>query len=203
MPDFTFYIDRTDRDYILNSLLDGTALGIIPNINYPTPFPETYRSLTPDLIRCLDVNPRCYISGAFSTRNIQTIKMENGAYAGTYVVTENKGGPVLALSLVTQRVKDDCEQIAPSHLTYSARFWDEQLMSLVPPSDALKAAFKQVRGLLMNACDKLKEPSPVWIGRSTRRRFASGDVCLLLNGVLVRATSASITSSSAPNRCQP
>ena len=191
MPDFTFYIDQTDRDSILNALLDGTGLSVIPNINHPTPFPETYGSLRPELIRCLDVNPRCYISGPFSTRNIQTVKMENGAYAGTYVVTENKGGPVLALSLVTQRIEDGCEQIAPSHLTYSARFWNEQLTTLVPPSEALKAAFKQVRGLLMSACGKLKKPSPVWIGRSATKRFETGDVSLLLNGVLVRASSDS------------
>lgn len=185
MPDFIFYIDEIDRDIILKTLLDEADLRIIPNINHSTAFPESFKSVTPELIRCLELNPRCYISGSFSLLPPQTMKMEKGTYAGTYVVAQNKGGPLLILSLLTRPIESVCGRLAPSHLTYSKSTWNEQLTDLVPPSEALKAGFKQVRKILKNACVKLEGSNSVWIGRSAAKRFEVGNVPLLVDGVVV------------------
>lgn len=184
MSDFTFYINEADRDSILQALLEETNLKITPNINHPTPFPESFRTLTPELVRCLEINPCCYISGPFSTHAIQTVEMEKGAYAGSYVVAENKGGPLLKLSLVTQRIEGVCKYLAPSHLTHAAKFWNEESTQLISPSEELKASFKFVRDLLMRHCKKTKTPS-VCVGLSALRDFESGEMRLLVNGVLM------------------
>lgn len=184
MPDFTFYINDVDRDSILRVLLEGTHLKITPNINHLTPFPESFGSVSPELVSCLDMNPSCYISGPFSKCAVQTVEMEKGTYAGTYVVAENKGGPILKLSLVTQRIDGGCKRLVPSHLTYAAKFWNEKSTQLISASEELKASFKFVRGLLVSRCKKLKTPS-VCIGRSAFEDFESGEMSLLVNGVLL------------------
>lgn len=188
MPDFTFYIDDADRDSILESLLKGTGLAITPNINYPDPVPKSFASLTPELIRGLDTNPRCYISGAFSTCNIQTIKMEKGICAGTYVVAENKGGPLLVLSLGTQKTKDLSPCLVPSHLTYASKFWNTQLTQLVSPTADLKAAFRDVRKLLMSHCKSLKQPCRAWVGHSALKSFKAEKTSMLVNGMRLKVT---------------
>jgi hypothetical protein len=182
MYDVTFYVDITDRGSILGALLGDADFAVTPNSNYPAPAPRMFKEVTAELLRFLDINPRCYITGPFSRKALQTMKLEKGPYAGTYVVVENRGGPALALSFVMPKEESDGKRLAPSHLTHAAKFWNEQLTQLVPASEELKSAFKSVRKLLQARCDKLQKPYNVWIGHSAARRFQSGELSLLIDG---------------------
>src|SRR5215469_14778406 len=99
MAEFDFYGSEEDAYRALGAILQRPGIRLTPSRNYTTTHPKAYAEIDESLRESLRINRQLYITGDFSACPIRLSEVRAGKYAGTYVVDEYRGGPVMSVSL--------------------------------------------------------------------------------------------------------
>jgi hypothetical protein len=194
MSEFYFYINTEEREIILEALLNGHGFKITPARNYPTQSPIFFEKPSSELIANFNINPCCYLSGYFSTHPIRMTRLKSGSYAGTYVVTENEGGPILSLRLRASHFENELEMLSPSCLSYPSYLLNNNLQK-IPQTEELKSAFMTARRLIKKYCKPIRVLKTSWIGRKAHEDFITGKSAILSNGVWIKASGETVRNN--------
>ncbi len=181
MAEFRFYVAPDDRIQILHDILNDGSFSVTPNLNFPTSVPITYKLLTADLIEAVELNPRVYITGTFSSP-LSLQRIDKGAYEGTFVVEDTRGGPSLSLTMPVGKIESEVRKIPPSSLFQPPQMWDEKHVRFVPAPDRLKQAYKTLKMIIGRRLCKLSQCPTCWLGNTAHNLYDMKRAAILVDG---------------------
>jgi hypothetical protein len=166
MMEYSFVGTWNDSWTILDAILQGDGLSLIPDLNYVNPEP-TYSKVLNDRLKAMLLERRhLFIWGAaFSLFPPLIKRIDEGIKAGKYFVSATEGGPVLELTLPACYEGQGILNLGPGTLFCPRKTFDPATNIGHNPSVELRAGFREVRNRMKRSLVRYKPCPEIWIGQ--------------------------------------
>ncbi len=182
MAQFTFYASETDRIQILNAILIQRNYTFIGNRCYQEPKPCLFDKMCQALLDNISVNKLLFIKGPFSKLRIQMDQLKGGEYAGSYVVQQNMGGPLLEMSLPGSRREGELVNLTPGDLFYALYYWGLDGEKTFRPTEELKLHYQLLIKTIKKHLIRYDVGHRIWIGNDACHLLEQGAAKILSRG---------------------
>lgn len=177
MAQFNYLGTWDDSWTILAAVLARGDIRIIPDRWYETEFPSTYNLLNNELKSIVEHKRRIYLfSSAFSILPPFLVRQNRGLMTGKYSVQEEYAGPLLSLTLPACYNEGGYVNLNFGELSYPSRIIDPRTLKVEIPSQAVLAAYNDIRIRLKRVLHRHKLPKNwIQIGPDALRLLRKGD----------------------------
>ena len=196
MAEYHFYGAQEDTLRVLAKILEDGAYWLIPSTNYLEKKVKAHTAMSPDLLHALSINRRLYIGGFFSRQPVCFMKLDGGKCAGTYVVDQKRGGPLLSVSLpMCKKLDEKIWHLGPGDLFCPPYFWDDAAHKGIAPSPETKKVYAHLKKLIKGTLRQATIGKPVWIGEAGLSLLEQRQALILMNGQWVTISGEFVKSN--------